>query len=696
MDFVIGFLSRTADVLRRAGRATALDRLSARGCRRRRRNGSDAGFLPLMGLALMATLVAGAAAAQVPLDPRSRLERPPDTRPSPRLERVHPQLAPHADLLRRVQELDRLLTLGSLSRAEVLLGELEQHSFLGPHLLPHRIRLAQLKGDHEAAVDLCREALADAPGNARVWRELAGSLLALGRGGEAREALDRFVATSPNQRSSLVVAVDLAASAGGSAMALALVDSARTLLAEPQFMARERALALLSLGREEAAADELAADLRTHPFHLPLVRTALADGIFVPREHERFVARLGERATEREAGAAERILLANLLVEGGDAAGAQATVSGLARDRESANLLLQNAAVLARELELVEDARLRTVRTDFLLAVLRDLGDGSALESATQVRALDTMASVLETALSRGDLGDDARAAAARFEDLLGLVQRRNPRSPHLYSAQIRLAHFTRDVIGEPARAAARLERLLTNLDLPMEGVALARLTLGETYLAAGDTARGRTVLTRLGKDADFREAAGHAHYHLARLDLAEGHWETARDRFAAVALDNPAATYANESLALGLAVAEELQNPTGGPALLELYAPAVLYDLTARPDSQRVALERFVTAAPVRVDMSQPQHLLERARLELAGLYHANGEQAAALEQLDRVVLDHPDGRHAAEALAQRGAILRAAGDEAGARENLERLLLQYPEYLFADEIRDHLRNLP
>jgi tetratricopeptide (TPR) repeat protein len=279
---------------------------------------------------------------------------------------------------------------------------------------------------------------------------------------------------------------------------------------------------------------------------------------------------------------------------------------------------------------------------------------------------------------------------------MLELLKERSPQSPHLYSAQIRLAHYTRDVLGEPLRAAARLERLLTDLDLPTEGVALARLTLGECYLAADDTARGRTVLTRLGRDPAFRGAAGHAHFQLARLDLAQRHYESARDRFAAVALDNPNAGYANDALELGLSVAEELQNPTGGPAILDLYAPTVYYAITARPDSQRVALERFVTVAPTRLDMEADQFLLERGRFELAGLYHDAGRLPDALDQLQRIVLDHPGGRRAGAALAFSGEILSAAGDDTGAREAYERLLLQYPNYLFGDDVRERLRSLP
>ena len=35
-------------------------------------------------------------------------------------------------------------------------------------------------------------------------------------------------------------------------------------------------------------------------------------------------------------------------------------------------------------------------------------------------------------------------------------------------------------------------------------------------------------------------------------------------------------------------------------------------------------------------------------------------------------------------------------AGDTTAARADLERLLLQYPDYLFADDVRERLRQLP
>jgi tetratricopeptide (TPR) repeat protein len=183
----------------------------------------------------------------------------------------------------------------------------------------------------------------------------------------------------------------------------------------------------------------------------------------------------------------------------------------------------------------------------------------------------------------------------------------------------------------------------------------------------------------------------------LAKLDLAEGHFATARDRFAAVALDNPVAPYANDALELGLVVAEELQNPTGGPDMLQRYARAVWYEIVAEPDSQRIALLQYIDRAALQVDLKEKQTLLERARFELARLERAFGRLDAALVQLDRIVADQPDGRLAARSLALRGEIYADDRvDATAARREYERLLVQYPDYLFATEIRQRLRDLP
>lgn len=604
------------------------------------------------------------------------------------------------ELRRRLGELDRLLMLGSAARAASLLEELAQHSVLARELVPRRIELEQLRGDHAAAVDLCRGAVAEQPRNPSLWRELATSLLALDQPDSARLALDRFLATSPNLRSSGMVAVEMLRAASRPAAALSLVDSLRAAFREPRFQGLERATVLLALDRQEEAADEAHAELVAGPYNLALLRTALLDGPYRPGLMARFDARLLE-AARREAGTpATLVLAANLAVAAGDAPRALSLALPLAGRGDGALLLLQNAVVLLRERAQDDPAAAATpamqATVDFLLGTLEALGAAGSSAPSLRARAADLLAETCELALGRGLLGADPRAAATRFDELLQQVRAANPGSEFLYSSRIRLAAYRRDVLGEAREAARGLERLATDMNLPTEGLAMVRLTLGECYLAAGDTARGRQVLTALGRDPDFRQAGGHAHYHLARLDLAEGHYATARDRFAVIALDNPAAPYANDALDLGLALAEELENPGGGPTILQWYAQAVYADLTAQPKARLQALEKFVREAAAALDTSEPQHLLERGRYELAQALAAAGRVDEAVAQLEAIVAQHPSGRFPAPALQLAGRLHLQAGRTEQAREAWQRLLAQYPDFLFGDDVRDELRRLP
>lgn len=600
------------------------------------------------------------------------------------------------DLRRRLIELDRLLLLRSLSRAESLLQTLEQHSALTRELVSRRIRLTQLKGEHAEAVTLCQQALQEQSQNPALWRSLADSHLALQQGPEARTALTRYLETSADARSSGVVAVEMLQAAGFNESAVSLIDSLRISTGNNRAMGRQRALGLLTIGRQADAADEVSSELRFNPFNISFLRTELLEGVYLPSMHETFLDRLAEKAAEPGAKSAEALLLADLYLFGADTEAALETVEPLLKDRASALAVLQNAVMLSRELYLFDAKPILQSTVDYLLAVLEELSGPDRLDNSLRRRSADFLAGVCEDALALGLLGDDPDQAVSRFAELLTMVRQVNPGSERLYSSQIKLAAYTRDVLGNPKAAARRLERMLMDLDLPSEGVALARLTLGQCYLAAGDTARGRQVLTGLGRDQEFRQAAGHAHYDLARLDLAEGHFATARDRFAIVALDNPAAPYANDALEMGLAVSEEMDNPSGGPDVLQHYARSVYFNLVAQPDSQIIALQGFISQALIRLDLEEPQHLLERARYDLGQLLTNAGRFDEALTVWAELVGQHPEGRFAAASLSRRGDVLQSLGRLDDAHQVWEQLLAQYPDYLFIDDIRDRLRDLP
>ncbi len=652
-------------------------------------------FLVMVMLA-GAVVAAGRSLAQDQADPREqRLQIPEEL-----LRRSRPGAMGDAHqimvLRRRLVELDRLLALGSLAQGEALLSDLEQHSSLARELVTRRIKLAQLKGEYNQAIDLSREALAGQTRNPGLWRELGVSLLAVGEVDSARVAFDRFIEFNPNHRSAAIVSTDLFLKSGQPAIAVALIDSMRLVLAEPRFLGRQRAAGLLGMGREIEAAAQISDELRHNPYNYSLVRTEMLEGPYRPADHTTFLAELIVRAREPEARGGEALLVANLLVAEGRATEAAALVEPLYGKPNLVLVLLQNCLTLTRELKLLTDEVQVQATVDFLLTVLGRLTGPETADLVLRRRAADYLADACETALELDMLGPDPAASVETFSRLLTLVKEVNPTSDRLYSSQIKLAVYTRDHLHDAAGAARRLEGMLLNPGLSNEGLALVRLTLGESYLAAGDTARGRLVLTRLGRDPDFRRAGGHAHYHLARLDLAEGHFATARDRFAVIALDNPGAAYANDALDLGLIIAEEMDNPTGGPDILALYAPAVYYDLTAQPDARVTALADFLDVAGRRLDLTEPQHLYEKALFELAVLYADNRRTAEALDLLKRVVLEHPDGRYPARALQLQGVLLRGGGRGTAARSAWEQLLAQYPNYLFIDDVRDYLRALP
>lgn len=652
----------------------------------------------LMILLLAGAWAAGAAAQFAPTPPQDkpdipqqRLERP--SRPAPR------QAHPPVDMIaqrRRVAEVDRLLASGNLSRAESLIDELSQFSWLERDLLPRRIRLAALKGDSAEAATLSREALRTQPRNASLWRGLAEALLAEDQTDAARAALDSFVVLTPEPQNAALVAAGLIDARRRPRMALAFIDSMRGVFGDGRMLAQPRAVGLLLTGRQDDAAAELAAELRANAFNLALVRTGLLDGLYRPADHAAFLHGLRTRAAEAAAVPAEAVLVADLQLAAGDADGAAATVRPLLVQPAGQRALLQNAAALAREIDLVDDPVHNRAAAAYMLAVLDDLSGPDNRDRSLQRRAAQLQAAVALSAMEKGWLADRPAEAADRFEAVLERLRALDPASPDAYAGRIRLAVFRRDRLHEAGRAAAALESLLLDPGLPKEGVAVVRLTLGETYLAAADTARARAVLTSLGRDPEYREAGGHAHFHLARLDLAEGNFVTARDRFAVVAMDNAAAPYANDALDLGLAVAEELDNPSGGPTLLARYAGSVYWDLVGRPDERDRSLAAFIEVARAMATPGEPQRLLERAEWERAQLALDAGRRDEALAMLAALVIEHPDGRYPAPALLQRAQLLAEDGDAAGSRAALEQLLSQYPDWPFADDARDALRSLP
>lgn len=645
----------------------------------------------LLVFVLVSVLAFGAGPASGQSDKKEAL-------PVPELQRRPVRGTAHTivDLRRRLEELDRQLMLRNVARAEDLLKDLSQHSALQRELITREILLAQLQGNHEQAILLCRETLIQQTLNPTLWRYLAYSELSVGNVDGAREAVGHFIATNANTRSASVVGVELFRTRGHQEVAVALIDSMRVALHEPHFLGRSRAIGLLVLGNQKEAAAEVSQELRGNPFNLSLLRTELLEGRYDPERHAEFLRICKERSLEATSNPAEVLLVVNLELAGGNDTTALELVRNLLENPKTAVTVLGNVSPLVRELDLLAEGKESKATNRYLLGVLETMATDPAISLNLRKRSARYLALAAIVAMDSGLLGSSATETIDEMGRYLEIVRSVDPTSEQLYSSQIKMVQFTRDHLGQPAVAARRLESMLMDLNLPSEGVALVRLTLGECYLAAGDTSRGRTVLTSLGRDPDFHTAGGHAHFHLARLDLSEGYFATARDRLAVVAMDNPAAPYANEALALGLAIAEEMENPSGGPEVLALYSKAIYFDLIAQPDKRRTALEHFVRMGNSTLDLEEPQHLLERGHWELAELFAEEKNYQAAIAELKQIYTLHPSGRYPGKSLAKQGELYMVMGQYGKARDVYQQLLVQYPDYLFIDDVRDQLRSLP
>jgi len=121
-----------------------------------------------------------------------------------------------------------------------------------------------------------------------------------------------YITASPNRRSSVIVSVDMLSKYKNVTIALALCDSARQALNDPQFLSRQRAVLLLSVGRELEAADEIISELRTNPLNLPLIRAEILSDSIVGNLGQGFISRMRGRMLQTGAIPAEQILLADL------------------------------------------------------------------------------------------------------------------------------------------------------------------------------------------------------------------------------------------------------------------------------------------------------------------------------------------------------------------------------------------------
>lgn len=515
------------------------------------------------------------------------------------------------------------------------------------------------------------------------------------RGGRA--VLDAILEADPADPARRRLVANTLVGSGRRELAIRVLEEGRAAAADDAMYRQYLAQLYSDAGRPLDGAREYLRVVRNNPANFGLVRGRLLDLV---EEHPGSAAPLVELA--REEHAAQQLeggplpeldlLFAELLVRNGESDAAWELVEPLVGQADFRQSMLQMAMAGLADSRLADADPESTLRRLRLGArVLRGLLTAGGIPEVLQPRLYEalnrTLLAMLENRsfadlppYERIELLDDTRATILEMSQAM-------PANPLTTDALLQLADTYVDALDRPRDALALFERLEQSPGAASEQVFRARLGLGRSYMAMGDTALARDTFTTLGRDSSYQGGQGRAHYHLGLLDIMGGHFETAQDRLAIVARTAPTAPFTNDALDLALLLAEEGLSGEANRAGLLHFGRALHSRMTSRDDSLRAHLRAVVDGkeGPVR----------QRARLELARELWGDGEQEQALEQLSQLRLGSPNSRYAPRSLQMRGEFLEEAGRPAEALQVYTELVQVYDQYVGLDNVRDRIREL-
>jgi tetratricopeptide (TPR) repeat protein len=385
------------------------------------------------------------------------------------------------------------------------------------------------------------------------------------------------------------------------------------------------------------------------------------------------------------------LVLAELEQLGGDNEGAWQVLEPLLNEPRLMSNLLQLAMAGLAESRLPGSDSLANLRHLMLSRKILDgLLQSDRLPQGLQPRAYDALTRTWLALLASSKLDelpakDQAEFLTGAKKSLLDMSER-FPNDAHTTKSLLRLAKAYVEWLHKPKEAIALFRRIELNPNANVDDVEMARVGLGQAYMAAGDTSSARSLFETMGKDMNFVEGQGRAHYHLGELDFMGGDFERAKDRLSAVAFESPTASYTNDALDLALLLAEEKMGKDDEQGLRR-YGRALYWRTVGRSDS-------LVTELTALTKDSSPV-LRTRARLDLAQFWSKSGKTAKALGEIESLLSEDSGSRLAPRALELKGDLLAASGKTAAARAAYEQLLESYDDYIFLDEVRGKLRAL-
>lgn len=593
------------------------------------------------------------------------------------------------ELRSSLYDIDSLIREGDYSAAEAALLRLTNSGVDETQLRLRRAQLAAVTGDHVAAIRFCRAGLEEGMDGRRLRLQLIESLAALDSLPAAeREATVYLSDTHLNPLEGQLI-VDIWLQQDQPQKGLAVCDTLRRRFRDPALLARSRAVCLAGLGRYREASAEYLKHLHASPHALAEIRRALP----------------GQLATDEEAA---REFTAGLRDSLQSVSGAHAVILSIdvllcLQDTDQAIHLLEAYDWTPRAtvwmLQLIEDMISRLTADDvrsesprrWLLSALTDIYDQRRI-SGRQVPALQNMTADLILAVLDGESDHQLPGDLHRdLESLLGRAEAAGPVPERIMKAHIRLAEHDCRWGGVSPRVIDDLQSLSGSAP-SYEVRAQALLALGGCQLAGGDTLAARRILTTLEAGALTTDARLRGSFLLGQLDLAQDQWESARERFAALAAADPGADISNDALDVGLLLAEMIDDPFLDPRARTLWNRVTLDLLLGRREDRLTALAELSSLA---AGKSSPATLTvcEQALLDLAQARMRQGDTSQAIVDYGRLVLDYPNGRYPAQALMRKGELQAEVGQADDALRSWELLLVQYPTSPQAEYARIRLQ---
>jgi tetratricopeptide (TPR) repeat protein len=524
-------------------------------------------------------------------------------------------------------------------------------------------------------------------------RMLAEARYALGRPEQGRAVLDRILASDPQDVSLARLVSNVLSQRGRTQEAIDVLLQTRKRLKAPLEFAQLLGTLHADMGDVRAATREYCRTIVSSPLNVAIMRGQVLDLADAhPQKLGDMQAAADDVVREHPEIPQLKIVVAELLLRRGDDQKAWRTLAPLMNEQalEQEMLRLSLAGLSDSRLPGADPMNsLRRLRLSARLA--RGLLANETLPVSLQPRVTDAL---VRSQLAMLENPAFASLPEAEQSELLDETRRSILDMQTRYSgneltaaALLRLAAAYVDGLHRPQDAIQLYEHLSVNPNATREHVKLARLGLGRSYVAAGDTARAREVFYVIGQDMEFPQGQGRAQFHLGMIDFMGGAFETAADRFKAVAMEQPIADYTNDALDLALVLTEFELSGQEDDAPLRTYGRALYLRATHETAALQAALES--------VAEGEPAPIRERSRLELARLARERGNAERAMQWARRVSAEAPESRYAANALDLEGELLEQLGRTDQATKVYERLLLDHDDYVMIDRVRDRLREL-